>query len=110
MKGSPPWIYIYIYIYIYSIYENLNLKNWVLECRLSLSVCMYICMYVCLSLSPVRLDGFYSYSVLKNLSIIDRYPVAMNIVAPKIWALQIGPEVHNVDFLENGSNSFIKFQ
>jgi hypothetical protein len=30
----------------------------------------------------------------------------MNILAPKIGALQMGPRTQNYDFLENGSDAF----
>jgi hypothetical protein len=41
---------------------------------------------------PEELDGFYSYSLFKNSCIVGQCPVNMNILAPKIWALQMGPK------------------
>jgi hypothetical protein len=32
--------------------------------------------------------------------------VNLNFAAPKIWALQMGSETQNRDFLENGSNDY----
>jgi hypothetical protein len=67
---------------------------------------MYLCMYMCPSLAPERLDRFYSYSVLKNLSTIRRSPASMNIPTPKRGALQKSPKTRNGDFLENSRNNF----
>jgi hypothetical protein len=107
-------LYIYIYIYICSMSENvLRWRNilkvlmdlhvlstpeygkWLLEFHLSLYVCMYF------SLAPGRSDGFYSYSVYKSSSRIHQCPMNVNIPAPKLWALQMGSETQNGDFLEN---------
>jgi hypothetical protein len=38
-------------------------------------------MNVLSSLAPESFDGFYSYSVLRSLSIIDRCPMNMNILS-----------------------------
>jgi hypothetical protein len=65
------------------------MKRCFLECCMCL--CMYIFMYVPW-LEPERLDGFYSYSVFKSLSVTDRCPANMDILAPKIGALQMGPQ------------------
>jgi hypothetical protein len=67
---------------------------------------------MCASPAPERLDGFYSYSVIKNLSVIARCPVnmnlksCMNILAPKNGALSDGLLKQNGDFLENCSENF----
>jgi hypothetical protein len=47
---------------------------------------------MCALLAPEWLDEFYSYLVFKSLSIIDHCPVNVDILAPKIEALQMGPK------------------
>jgi hypothetical protein len=37
------------------------------------------------------LEGFYSYSVFENLSIVDYCPVDMNLITLKTGALQTSP-------------------
>jgi hypothetical protein len=44
-------------------------------------------------LAPERFDRFYPYSLLENLSLIGRFAVSMNIVAPK----KFGPETESGD-------------
>jgi hypothetical protein len=39
---------------------------------------------------PCWLDGFYSYSVFRSLSIIGLFQVNRNILAPKMKALYAG--------------------
>jgi hypothetical protein len=63
--------------------------------------------WICVSLASERLEGFYSYSAFKSLSIIGRFPVNMNIPAPKTGALLLGPQSQNADFLENRTNDFV---
>jgi hypothetical protein len=55
---------------------------------------------------PEVWGGFYSYSVFDDFSIIGRCLVNMNILAPKIGALQMGPKVQNGDSHENFSYDF----
>jgi hypothetical protein len=52
------------------------------------SVGMSVRMYA--SLTPERFDGFDSYSVLKSLSIIGRYPVNIKVLEPGIVVIRIG--------------------
>jgi hypothetical protein len=60
-------------------------------------ICLELCMY--LSLAPEWLDGFYSYSVIKGLSILGGCQVNLNILDPKIRANQMGHQTQNCDFL-----------
>jgi hypothetical protein len=39
--------------------------------------------------SAWTLHKFYSYSLFKSFSIVGRYPVSMNILAPETGALEI---------------------
>lgn len=64
---------------------------------------------MCALLVPEQIDKFYSYSVFKSLSFIGQCPVNMNILAPGIRVLHMGPKIQNCDFLENGSNNFDQF-
>jgi hypothetical protein len=60
-------------------------------------------------IAPEQLDGFYSHSVFKSLSYIHVcwcLVMDMNILAPKIWTLQIGTEKQNCDHLENVSDDY----
>jgi hypothetical protein len=50
-----------------------------------------ICLGVCTSLTPEWLDGLYSYPTFKNLSVIGRCQVNMNILYLKIGDFQMGP-------------------
>jgi hypothetical protein len=60
-------------------------------------------VYIYTLLTPEQLNGFYLYSVFKILSIIDPCPVNLNILAPKIGALQIRAlRKQNGKFLGNG--------
>jgi hypothetical protein len=68
------------------IFRLIGYENVVLACHL------YVCMDVC-PLVPEQLDGFYSYSVVKSLSIIGQCPVNMNIPAPKIGTLEKRPKI-----------------
>lgn len=58
------------------------------------------------SLASERLEGFYSYTAFKSLSIIGRFPVNMNIPAAKTGAVLLGPHPQNAGFLENCSSDF----
>jgi hypothetical protein len=69
-----------------------NTKKLFLECHLP----AYICMRP--SLMPEQLDGFYSCSLFKNLCIVGQCLVNMNILAPKIEALQMGPKNTKLQF------------
>jgi hypothetical protein len=60
---------------------------------------------MCALLAPEWLD-----KVLKYLSIIDRCPVNMDILAPKIEALQMGPENQIAIFTNMALTIMIKFQ
>jgi hypothetical protein len=65
-------------------------------CMPSLCVCnVSPYVWVCASLASERLEGFYSYSLFKSLSIVGRYPMNINILAPKIGVIQVGPETQN---------------
>jgi hypothetical protein len=64
---------------------------------------LYFCVYP--SVASVLLD-FVFISVLRSLSIRGWCPLNMNILMPKIPALQVGPEKQNGQFLGNGSNDF----
>jgi hypothetical protein len=61
---------------------------------------------MCASLRPELLDGFYSHSVFKSLSVIGWCLVNTNIVAPKTGALLSGPETHYFYYPENSYNNF----
>jgi hypothetical protein len=49
-----------------------------------LSVCLCRSVYIrmCASVAPERLDGLYFYSAFKNLCVICRYSLDMNILVP----------------------------
>lgn len=72
-----------------------------------LFVFMYVCM--CALLAPEWLDEFYSYSVFKSLSIIDQCPVNMDILTPKIEALQMNPKNQIAVFTSMALMILIKF-
>jgi hypothetical protein len=61
---------------------------------------MYVCVCICPTPTPENLDEFYS--VLENVSVRGLFPVNMNIPAPKIGALQMGPR----NSVENVCNDF----
>jgi hypothetical protein len=65
---------------------------------------MYEYTWMCPSLAPEPFDEFYSNSVFKSLSIIDRCPLNMNIVASRTWDRSDKPPKQSEDFLENGFN------
>jgi hypothetical protein len=44
--------------------------------------------------------------IFKNLSILTRYTVNLNIPASKTEVFGTGPKAQNCDFLENGTNDF----
>jgi hypothetical protein len=52
---------------------------------------IHLSVYMCFS-SPEELGRFYSYLVFKNFSSIGCCLVNMNILGPKIEALQMGPK------------------
>jgi hypothetical protein len=54
-----------IFLRIYTFSVPLNMIKWVL--KFHLFVYMYVCM--CPSLVPEWLDGFYSYSIFKSLTV-----------------------------------------
>jgi hypothetical protein len=58
---------------------------------------------MCASLAPELLDGFYSCSVFKSLSILGRCPVNLNIPYPK-QAISRWAPAKNRDFIENRLN------
>jgi hypothetical protein len=68
------------------------------------SVCLSLCTYVWTDiplLAPKHLDAFYSYSLFKSLYIIDRCPVTINILSPKIGTIEMGsqkPNGHSLDY------------
>jgi hypothetical protein len=61
---------------------------------------LFLRMYPSLALEP--LDGFYSYSVLKSLSLVGRCSANMVVPAPEIGTHQTIPKTQRVDFLGNG--------
>jgi hypothetical protein len=81
-------------------------------------VCTSVYMYVCVYVLYVRIhtdvlpngswmaDGFFSYSLFKNLFTVGRLPVNTNILAPKIGIFHMGPKELNYRFLDYGSNNF----
>jgi hypothetical protein len=48
-----------------------------------------VCTSMCSLLTPERLNGFYSYSVFKNVSIIRRSPVNMDIIVTTIGVFRV---------------------
>jgi hypothetical protein len=78
-------------IYLFSAFWIRDIDFWYI-------VCVYVGMYVlmdgwmCASVAPERLGGFCSCSAFKNLSVIGRFLVSMDIPAPKLKALQISPQ------------------
>jgi hypothetical protein len=63
-------------------------------------------MYVCVSQEPERLDGYYSNLVSESSSVVDLFPVNLNIASPKLGVHQMGCKTLIGDFLENGFNDF----
>jgi hypothetical protein len=59
-------------------------------------------VWVCSSLAVEWLDGFYSYSIFKSVSVIGRCQMNMNIQAPKVGVFQMVPETQNGDIIEDG--------
>jgi hypothetical protein len=57
------------------------------------------------SLAQEWLDGCYSYPLIKSLSLMDRCPVNMNILVPKVAVLHMNPWKSG-DFHEHGFNDF----
>jgi hypothetical protein len=64
-----------------------------------LSVCICVCLRICPWLAPERFNIFCSYWVFKSLSIIGRGPMSMDILSPKIRALEMGSKNQNGNFL-----------
>jgi hypothetical protein len=60
------------------------------------------------SLEPEQLDRFHRYSAFMNLSV--GCPMNMNILAPKIRALQMGPKNITAIFLKMALTIFIRLQ
>jgi hypothetical protein len=60
---------------------------------------------MCASLVSEWLDGTYFYSVFKGLSLIGQCLMNMNILAPKIGALQMDHKNKMAIFIKNCSNS-----
>jgi hypothetical protein len=76
------------------------------EKELEFHLPVYTHIWICVLLVPEQIYKFYSYSVFKSLSFIGQCPVNVNILAPEIRALQMGPKIQNCHFLENGSSDF----
>lgn len=108
--------YVYIFIYAYNV------------CYVFIYTCMYICTYVCVYLctyviyvcvfafiSPERFGGFNSYLVHINVIHVfnvARWPVYLNIAAPKIGVLQLGLNTKKKElqlFSEEKTCNFINF-
>jgi hypothetical protein len=68
-------------------------------------VCMYMYMELCFASAWTDQYILFLFSI-KSLSFIGQCPVNMNILAPEIKVLQMGPKIQNCDFLENDSDSF----
>jgi hypothetical protein len=66
--------------------------------------CMYLCMYGYNGalLKPVT----YIFGMQGFIVHVDRCPVNLNILTPKLEDLEMDPDTQNDDFLENNSNSF----
>jgi hypothetical protein len=63
----------------------------------------------CSPLVLERMNEFYEYSILDNLSIIGQCPVNMNTLAQKIWAFKMRPpppQRNQRPFSQNGPNDF----
>jgi hypothetical protein len=61
---------------------------------------------ICALRTSQRLNGFYSYLVLKTLSLVGRCSVNTNILASKIGVLHMSLKTKKGHFLDNGSNNF----
>jgi hypothetical protein len=91
-KESPPWRWKEMsrFWWIYMLCVHMC----VYAC---LFVCVCVCMYICIDVTLSRawmLDRFYSCSVFISLSSMTN----TDILAPKIWALQMSPKKPNGDF------------
>jgi hypothetical protein len=84
-------------MYAFSDHLNVTSGFWIV-------VCVSVYFWINVLLLPELLDRFYSYSVFGNFSITGWCLVNMNILAPKIGALQMGPKIQN-DFHENFSSN-----
>jgi hypothetical protein len=85
-----------LHVFGLSDYEKL-----VLLCRVSVCMRGYVCVYsyMCRSLAAGLLSSFWSYSVFKTKSILERCPVNMNSLDPSGV-----PKSQNGYYLGNGSN------
>jgi hypothetical protein len=62
--------------------------------------------YMCASLAREQLDGFYSYSEFKSLSILCHCLENVIILAPKIVVPHGVPQAQNLDFLKKCLKNF----
>lgn len=60
---------------------------------------------ICDPLPSEQLDGFYSYSIIKSLSLVSPWLANMNILVLEIMAKHWGP-AQNLNFLENDCDDF----
>jgi hypothetical protein len=75
-----------------------NTKMWFLE------FCQCLCL--CSLLASEWFDRFYSYLIFKSLSIIVSAQLYMNVLAPKIGLLQMGPKNRMAIFLKTSLMAF----
>jgi hypothetical protein len=61
---------------------------------------------MCTLIASDCFNEFHSYSVFTILSVLDLCPENINILTPKIRALQMGLRIQNSHFLDNGSNEY----
>jgi hypothetical protein len=71
---------------------------------------LYMCVCMCPLLGPELFDGLRSNLAFMSLSLIDRCPVNMSILIPRIGALRIGPKHIKLIFSKADLTNIIKFQ
>jgi hypothetical protein len=64
---------------------------------------------MCPSLASEYMDRFNLNLVFKNAVVMGRYPVNMNILASKIWVLQMGPLSKMTSFSKTVATVLIRF-
>jgi hypothetical protein len=85
---------IFLRIYTFSVLPYMKKHS-----RNAFSLC--VCMNEPIA-AHKSLDGFCSYLVCRNLSVIGRGPVITNILPIKLGALSLGLPEQNGEFLING--------
>jgi hypothetical protein len=99
--------YVCMYVCVHAcMYSYVCMYVYVCVCMYAcMQACMCVCTYVmCASLAPERLEGFCSYSALKEF--IRYRSVKMNILDPKLGSLQLSPKKQDDNCLKNGPNDF----